>query len=164
VPPLARLAGYAQCLAGNGLADPSEDGEVRAMTQAIEHAHTAPEDVGYVSTHGTGAPLGDATELRALRRVFGTRSPWLNATKSLTGHCLSAAGVLEAVATVIQLRDGFVHASPGLRDPVEPGGRFTGDRAETVRIGLALSNSFGFGGINTCVALSAARADTEECR
>jgi malonyl-ACP decarboxylase len=157
VPPLARLAGYAQCLDGNSLAAPSEDGEVRVMTRAVERASATPDEIGYVSTHGTGAPLGDVTELRALRKVFGAGSPWLNATKALTGHCLSAAGVVEAVATVIQLRDGFLHASPGLRDPVAPGGRFTGERAEPVRIGLALSNSFGFGGINTCVVLGVAQ-------
>lgn len=154
--PLAGLAGAAVVLDGNHLADPSVDGEVRAMEGALAQAGVSAADVGWVSAHGTGSPLGDRTEADALRKVFGTGDdgPWVNATKSLTGHCLSAAGVVEAVAAVLQLRAGFVHPDPGLRRPVDAGLRFTGGEPRRARGGFVLSNGFGFGGINSAVVLS----------
>lgn len=153
----ALLTGYAQRLDANSLANPAEDGEVTVMVNALQRAGRKPREVGYVNAHGTGSPLGDRTEIRALRRVFGGQGqgPWVNSTKALVGHCLSAAGVVEAVATVVQLRDGFLHPNTGLRRPPSPGCRFVGQHAEQVRAGLALSNGFGFGGFNTCVALAA---------
>lgn len=156
VPVLAVLAGYEQRLDANSLANPSEDSEVAAMTNAIRRAGVAPDCVGYVNAHGTGSPVGDLTEVLALRRVFGSDggSPWVNSTKSLVGHCLAAAGVIEAVATIIQMTGGFVHANPGLRRPMEPGCRFVGERSERARVEFALSNGFGFGGFNACVLLA----------
>ncbi|MFE7323788.1 beta-ketoacyl synthase N-terminal-like domain-containing protein [Streptomyces sp. NPDC057565] len=157
-PPFAELSGYAQRLDANRLADPSADGEADAMEAAIERAGLSPADIDYVNAHGTGAPLGDAAELQALRAVFGSRGPWVNATKALTGHCLSAAGVVEAVATVIQLRDSFVHPTVGLTSPVDASHRFVGPTAKGVPLRHALSNSFGFGGISTSVVFGAAPA------
>lgn len=155
----AVLAGYAQRLDANCLADPAEDGEVAVMLNALRCAGREPWEVGYVNAHGTGSPLGDRTEVSALGRVFGGAGtgPWVNSTKALTGHCMSAAGVVEAVATVVQMREGFLHPNTGLRRPLSPGCRFVGQRAEPVRVALALSNGFGFGGFSTCVALAAAR-------
>ncbi|MFI5972508.1 beta-ketoacyl synthase N-terminal-like domain-containing protein [Streptomyces sp. NPDC051452] len=155
-PVLAGFAGSAVVLDGNHLADPSADGEVRAMLGALAQAGLGPGDIGWVSAHGTGSPLGDRTEAEALRKVFGTgdEGPWINATKALSGHCLTAAGVLEAVAVVLQLRGGFVHPDPGLRDPVDPGLRFVAGEARQARGGFALSNGFGFGGINSAVVLA----------
>ena len=77
--------------------------------------------------------------------------PWINATKALVGHCLSAAGVVEAIATVVQMRHGFVHPNPYLSRPIDPRYRFVGGCAEPARVDVALSNSAGFGGFNTCV-------------
>ncbi|GAA4826174.1 beta-ketoacyl synthase N-terminal-like domain-containing protein [Streptomyces ziwulingensis] len=155
-PALAGFAGAAVVLDGNHLADPSVDGEVRAMEGGLAQAGVGPADIGWVSAHGTGSPLGDRTEAEALRQVFGTGGdgPWINATKSLSGHCLSAAGVLEAAAAVVQLRAGFVHPDPGLRDPVDAGLRFVGDEPRRARAGFVLSNGFGFGGINSAVVLA----------
>ncbi|MCM2416760.1 beta-ketoacyl synthase N-terminal-like domain-containing protein [Streptomyces sp. RKAG293] len=153
---LGRLAGHAIALDGNHLADPSADGEARAMRAALAAAGLAPRDIAYVSAHGTGSPLGDATETTALRDLFGEAAdgPWVNATKGLTGHCLAAAGVVEAVAVMLQIREGFVHPSPGLDKPADPGCRFSGPVAARTDIAFALSNGFGFGGINTSVALA----------
>ncbi|WP_030257036.1 MULTISPECIES: beta-ketoacyl synthase N-terminal-like domain-containing protein [Streptomyces] len=158
--PLAEVAGYAMALDGNSLADPDESGEVRAVRRALAVAGLDPADIAYVNTHGSGSRLGDRTELDALRRVFGPHSgrPWLNATKGMTGHCLGAAGVVEAVATVVQMRDGFVHPNVGLRDPIETGWRFVGAEAVDVAVPTALSTSFGFGGFNACVVLKEAAA------
>lgn len=150
----AELAGYSVALDGSSLAAPTVDGEVRAMSKALSAAGISPGELDYISPHGTGSVLGDATELAALRRVLGSawNKPWLNATKALTGHCLTAAGVVEAAVTVLQMREGFIHPSPGLLDPVEPGWRFTGPAAVPARIRTALSASYGFGGFNAAIA------------
>lgn len=154
--PLAELAGYAVQLDGSRLADPSEAGEAAVMTRAIARAGLEPHQIAYVNTHGSGSTLGDAAELAALQRALGDcfATPWVNATKSLTGHCLGAAGVVEAVATVAQLQGGFVHPNPGLDEPIDPECRFVGARATPAAIPFALSNSFGFGGINTSIVLA----------
>ena len=155
VPVLARLAGYAAALDGNSLSNPDPLGEARAMRAALLSAGTAAAAVDYVNAHGTGTPAGDDAELKALRELFnaGDPAPWLNSTKALTGHCLSAAGVLEAVATVAQIRAGFVHPNPALTEAAEPGHRLVGRTASPARIERALSNSFGFGGFNSSVLI-----------
>ncbi|HEX4954751.1 MAG TPA: beta-ketoacyl synthase N-terminal-like domain-containing protein [Thermoanaerobaculia bacterium] len=153
---LAELAAGALALDGRALADPTVAGEVRVMREALRRAGRSAAEVSYVNAHGTGSPLGDAVEARALAEVFAgvQPGPWINSTKALTGHCLSAAGVIEAVATVLALRDGRVHANPGLREPIEPRLRFVGRRAEQGELRLALSNGFGFGGINSSLVLA----------
>jgi malonyl-ACP decarboxylase len=154
---LAELAGYSVGLDANSLANPDEEGQVRVIAGAIARAGLRSEDVAYVSAHGTASPLGDETEARALRRVFGASSPAgprVNATKSVTGHCLAAAGVIEAVAAVIQLRDGFLHPNVGLERPIDTDHRFVGQRPEPFDGGAALSASYGFGGVNTAVVLA----------
>lgn len=152
----AVLAGYAQRLASNSLADPSATAEANVMRAAMARAGLAPGAIGYVNTHGTGSPAGDVAEASALRDVFAgsEATPWANASKGLVGHCLTAAGTIEAVATVLQLRDGFLHPNPGLKQPLDCGCRFVGERAVPVRVDAALSNGFGLGGFNACVALT----------
>jgi malonyl-ACP decarboxylase len=153
---LAHLVGYACKLDGNSHADPSEDGEVRVMTEAIARAGLAPTDIGYVNAHGTSSPLGDHTEVRALRRVFEAARvrPVINSTKGWVGHCLSAAGVVEAIAVIAQLAGDFVHPSANLERPIDAACRFAGAAAEPARLAFALSNAFGFGGINTSVVIA----------
>ncbi len=153
VVPLAEIAGAAQALDGARHADPSVSGEVRAMRGALTRAGVAPSDVDYVNAHATATAAGDDAEAAALHEVFGTARPWVNATKALTGHCLASAGVVEAVAAVIQLREGFVHPNPGLEDPVHPWLRLAGEQMHKADLRCALSNSFGFGGINTSIVL-----------
>lgn len=156
----ADVAGYAAGLDANRLANPSEAGEAAAMIRAIAHAGLEPHHIAYVNTHGSGSSLGDVTELAALRRGLGRwfEAPWLNATKALTGHCLGAAGVLEAAASVIQIRGEFVHPNPELDDPIDRECRFAGAVAVHGTIPFALSNSFGFGGINTTIVFGDPRA------
>ncbi|MGC4806657.1 beta-ketoacyl synthase N-terminal-like domain-containing protein [Micromonospora sp. DT233] len=152
----AEIVGAGICLDANSGANPDEHGEVRAMAAALAAAGRPPGDVGYVNAHGTGSPLGDRTEAAALLRIFGSGAdrPWVNATKALTGHCLYAAGVLEAIATIVQLRGGFLHPDPRLVESIEPRLRLVGREPIPARVGLALSNGFGFGGINTSVAIA----------
>jgi malonyl-ACP decarboxylase len=153
VPWWATVAGHALRLDGNGLADPSVAGEVWVMAQAICRAGAVPDQISYVNAHGTGSALGDEVELAALREVFavGHRQPWVNSTKGLVGHCLCSAGVVEAVASLVQMRDCFVHPNANLRRPIETRCRLVGERSVPATIDLALSNGFGFGGFNTSV-------------
>ncbi|MEO3808338.1 beta-ketoacyl synthase N-terminal-like domain-containing protein [Sphaerisporangium sp. B11E5] len=152
---LAELAGYDLKLDANSLPDPNEDGEAKVMTGAMEMAGVEPGQIDYVNAHATATPLGDEIEVRALGRVFGPDigKPWVNSTKGLVGHCMCAAGVVEAVASIIQLRDGFVHPNLNLRRPIDDGCRFVRGAAQPADIQYALSNSFGFGGFNTSIVL-----------
>ncbi len=150
-----QIGGGAVCLEGNRSSDPSIGGEVRAMRQALQDAGHETEDVDYVNAHATSSVLGDAVEAKALKDVFDARLDRvsINATKGLTGHCLYAAGVVEAIATLIQMKGGFLHANTNLENPVDDECRFIRLTAETKQSELALSNAFGFGGINTSVVI-----------
>lgn len=154
-PPLGRLRGGAQCLDANRSSNPSPPGEARAMTNALADAGVRADEVDYVNTHGTGSIAGDQAEYDAIREVFGARFPrvWLNATKAIAGHCLSAAGVVEAAAVLIQMNGGFLHRTPGLEHAIGSEGRFVGPETIDAPVRLALSNSFGFGGINTSLVI-----------
>ncbi len=153
VPILAEIPGTACLLDGNHLPNPSARGEAKVMAEALRRAGLAPGQIDYLNAHGTGSLLGDATEAEAICEVFQDHASrlWINSTKSLTGHCLSSAGAVEAIATIVQMREGFVHPNLNLEKPIA-GCRFCGPAAAPCRIDAALSNSFGFGGINTCVA------------
>lgn len=153
---LAELAGYDLKLDANSSSNPQEDGEVLAIQNAIRNAGLESDEIAYVNAHGTGSPLGDRTELRALRRALGQSftQTWVNATKALTGHCLCAASVIEAVATVIQMAGNFVHPNINLSRSIDPDCLLVGTRAEVAKIDFALSNGFGFGGFNTSIVLA----------
>lgn len=155
IPLLAEMLGGSIILDSNRLSDPNENGEIKAMESALKQAGITVQDVDYINTHGTSSPLGDATELSAIKKVFKeeTARVWVNATKGITGHCLFSAGVVEAIASVIQMRVGFIHPNINLENPIESDFRFAGNTSTTAQIKTAISNSFGFGGINTCIVL-----------
>ena len=152
---LAEILGGSLVLDGNRLPDPSEDGEVRAMESALSMSKVSADQVDYLNTHGTSSPLGDETEMRAVRRVFKDILPhvWINATKGLTGHCLCSAGVVECIATIIQMKEGFVHPNVNLENPIDSQCRWVGPASVQADIQIAMSNSFGFGGINSTIIL-----------
>ncbi|MEQ7053650.1 beta-ketoacyl synthase N-terminal-like domain-containing protein [Paenibacillaceae sp. P-4] len=152
-PILGYILGGAFHLDGNRLSNPSVEGEAQVMEQAIKRAGVSLDDIGYINTHGTSSPLGDVTELLAIRTTFGDRVSdiWLNATKSLTGHCLFSSGVVEAIASVIQMNEDFVHPTLNLSSPIESGFRFCVGASASARLDTVMSNSFGFGGINTSI-------------
>ncbi|MDT0269594.1 beta-ketoacyl synthase N-terminal-like domain-containing protein [Streptomyces sp. DSM 44915] len=160
--PLARLLGGAVLLHGSRLSTPSLPDEVRVMRAALADAGLDAGQLDQVNAHATATPLGDEVEAEALREVLGPHvaRPWVNATKSLTGHCLGASAAIEAVACVQQLRHGFVHPNANLRQPVPAAKplRLAGRRAVEAETRYALSNAFGFGGINTSVVLAAPAA------
>ncbi len=152
---IGELAGASCVLDGNHLPNPSLDGEVRAMRNGIEQAGITAEMIDYLNAHGTASPIGDQIECEAIRKVFGAHAPHLcvNATKPLTGHCFSSAGIIEAVASLIQLNEGFVHPNLNLEVPIDEEIGFVGKEPKPFNGEFGLSNSFGFGGINSSVVL-----------
>lgn len=143
---VAELVGYGATSDGYDMVQPSGEGAVRCMRMALEGVE---EPVDYVNAHGTSTPVGDARELEAMRAVFGDRIPPISATKSLSGHALGAAGVHEAIYSLLMLRDGFISASANVEelDPAAEGYPIVTERRDAP-LRLVLSNSFGFGGAN----------------
>ncbi|WP_277620432.1 beta-ketoacyl synthase N-terminal-like domain-containing protein, partial [Chromobacterium sphagni] len=150
--PYARLAGWGVAMDANRQPDPSPEGEARAIRMALQRAGRAAIDIDYVNTHGTGAPLGDETELRAIQSC-GLSHAYLNATKSIVGHGLSAAGAVEIVATLLQMKAGRLHPTKNLVDPIAPSLNWVRERSVASAIDTALTLSMGFGGINTALCL-----------
>lgn len=155
VPALATVVGEAINLHASATTEPNLDGEVRAMRTALQHSGLAATDISYLNTHGSSSPLGDSVEIQAIEQVFDDHFPnvWLNATKGMTGHCLYSAGVVEIIATVVQMQHGFLHANMNLENPINTTARFCGKKAVSKQVDIAMSNAFGFGGINTSIVL-----------
>jgi malonyl-ACP decarboxylase len=154
---VAKLLGGALVLEGNRLANPNEMSEIRAMKSALDKAHVKIDEVDYLNAHGTSSPLGDQTEIKAIRQVFQDRlsDVWINSTKGLTGHCLYSAGIVEAIATIIQMQQGFIHPNLNLDNPIETRCRFSDSTSVSTQIKTAMSNAFGLGGINSSIILCA---------
>jgi 3-oxoacyl-[acyl-carrier-protein] synthase II len=152
--PLAELVGYGEtCDAHDIVAlEPSGAQIRRAILDCLDDAALPASEVGYVNAHGTGTPGNDPVECEALLDVFGTGVA-VGSTKSLLGHTLGASGALEAVATVLALRDGVVHPTGNLDEPIAPLAFPT--RATRLPLRHALSQSFAFGGQNAVLALRA---------
>jgi 3-oxoacyl-[acyl-carrier-protein] synthase II len=126
------------------------------MQAALEDAHMRPEEIDYINTHGTSTPIGDGAEVKAIVQVFGGHAYKLNisATKSMTGHCLGAAGVIEAIASIKSVLHDIVPPTINhfTDDPeLDPKLNFTFNKAQQRSVRAALSNTFGFGGHNACV-------------
>ncbi len=156
---------YAEMLGGASTSDasrlpkPNAAGQARAMRLALEDAGVRPEQVDYVNAHATSTVAGDVVEAEAIKMALGEhayRIP-VNSTKSMTGHCLTAAGLVELVATVLQIEHGFVHPTINLDEP-DAGCDldFVPHEARPYRIEIAMSNAFGFGGLNTALVVGKA--------
>lgn len=148
----AELVGYGVTSDGADMVAPSGEGAVRCMNMAMEHL-TAPID--YLNTHGTSTPLGDVTELKAVREVFGETIPPLSSTKALSGHSLGAASVHEAIYCLLMMRDGFIAGSAniGELDPLVEGFPIVRE-TQPAQLNTVMSNSFGFGGTNAALVFS----------
>lgn len=131
---------------------PSQDGEVDAINRALHNAGVPPAEVDYFNAHGTGSPIGDETELAAMRAAGLSRAS-INATKSITGHGLTAAGAVEIAATLLQMRGGWLHPTLNLEQPLDPALNWVVGSAVDRPIEIAVSLSLGFGGFNTAVCL-----------
>ena len=144
----AELVGYGATSDGFDMVQPSGEGAVRCMEQAIADLD---RPVDYLNSHGTSTPVGDVRELEAIGTVFGNRVPPISATKSLTGHALGAAGVNEAVYTLLMLRDDFIASSANINtiDSEAESFPIVQERRDNAGLNVVMSNSFGFGGTNS---------------
>lgn len=152
VEPYAHLAGSAMTNDGNRNPNPSRDGEVRAIGLALERAGWSAAAVDYVNPHGTGSAIGDVTELEALH-ACGLGHARINATKSVTGHGLTAAGAVELAAVLLQMRAGKLHPTRNLDNPIDASLNWVRETAVAHRIDRAINLSMGFGGVNTAVCV-----------
>jgi 3-oxoacyl-[acyl-carrier-protein] synthase-1 len=143
----AELVGYGATSDGHDMVAPSGEGAIRCMQQAMA---TVKGDIDYVNAHGTSTPVGDVTEIKALREVFGDRIPPVNSTKSLTGHSLGATGAQEAIYSILQMNNGFIAESANIEeiDPEVADAPIVRSRVDNAKLERVLSNSFGFGGTN----------------
>lgn len=143
----AELVGYGATSDGHDMVAPSGEGAVRCMQQAMA---TVEGDIDYINAHGTSTPAGDIQELKAVREVFGDNTPPIASTKSLSGHSLGAAGVQEAIYSLLMMEHGFIAASANV-DTLDEGAEgmdIVRERRDGVTVTRAMSNSFGFGGTN----------------
>ncbi len=150
------ITGYGATSDGYDMVAPSGFGGERAMRLAMS---TLPPDrrVDYINSHGTSTPVGDITEVEAIRRVFGRgKTPPISSTKPLTGHSLGAAGVQEAIYALLMMKSGFIAPSANVTtlDPSLDEGEIVTTLSDGIQIDTVLSNSFGFGGTNATLAIS----------
>ncbi len=143
----AELVGYGATSDGYDMVQPSGEGAVRCMKQALA---TVDAPIDYINPHGTSTPIGDVREVEAIREVFGENMPPISSTKSLTGHSLGAAGAHEAIYSLLMLRDDFICESANIEELDEPfrDAPIVRERIENAGLNTVMSNSFGFGGTN----------------
>lgn len=147
----AEIVGYGATSDGYDMVAPSGEGAVRCMEQAM---HGVEGEVDYLNTHGTSTPVGDVQELKAIQEVFGDKSPAISATKAMSGHALGAAGVHEAIYTLLMMKHNFVAPSINIGTLDEKAqGLDIVTQARDANINLAMSNSFGFGGTNATLVM-----------
>src|SRR6202142_3473034 len=146
----AEVAGYGATSDGHDMVAPSGEGAMRCMKMALE---TCKAPIDYINPHATATPVGDLKEIEAIRDVFGAKCPPISATKSLTGHSLGAAGVQEAIYSLLMMQNGFICESANIQnlDPAMADMPIVRERRDNVKLGAVLSNSFGFGGTNASV-------------
>jgi 3-oxoacyl-[acyl-carrier-protein] synthase I len=146
----AELVGYGATSDGQDMVQPSGEGAIRALKLALDGVEGP---VDYINTHGTSTPVGDQRELEAIGTVFGERMPHINSTKSLTGHALGAAGVHEAIYSLLMMEQNFISASANITQVDPEAERFpiVRERLDNQRLSTVMSNSFGFGGTNACL-------------
>jgi 3-oxoacyl-[acyl-carrier-protein] synthase II len=138
--------------------DPEGQGAIRVMQEALDDAGMKPADIDYINMHGTSTPLGDIAECKAIKAVFGDHAYEMNlsSTKSMTGHLLGGAGAIEAIATVLAIKNSVIpptinHEEGDDDEQIDYKLNFTFNKAQKREVRAALSNTFGFGGHNSCI-------------
>lgn len=147
----AEVVGYGATSDGYDMVAPNGEGATRCMQQALE---TVEGPIDYLNTHGTSTPVGDVAEIQAMRNVFGEKLPPYGSTKSLSGHSLGAAGVHEAIYSLLMMKDGFIAGSANIEtlDPAAEGTPIVRESRDAV-LTQVMSNSFGFGGTNATLVM-----------
>lgn len=148
----AELVGYGATSDGHDMVVPSGEGAVRCMQQALK---TVKGKIDYINAHGTGTPVGDTVELKAIRMVFGDQVPPVSSTKSLSGHSLGAAGVHEMIYSLLMLENNFIAVSANINqlDDAAMGMPIVTQIQDDIHLNTVMSNNFGFGGTNACLVL-----------
>ena len=143
----AEIIGYGATSDGHDMVQPSGEGAVRCMRMSMENIGC---EIDYINPHATSTPIGDEKEVEAIRETFGNKIPNISATKSLTGHSLGAAGVQEAIYSILMMQNDFIAKSANIEniDPKFEDLPINRERIDNANIGCLLSNSFGFGGTN----------------
>lgn len=148
------LVGYAATADAYHITAPTVDGPLRSMQQALKSAELNPQDVDYINAHGTSTPVGDLNETNAMKACFGEHAPKISisSTKSMTGHLLGAASAIEAVFSIMTLKDNVIPPTINIFNQDEECDLdFTPNVAKEKPVNIVLSNSFGFGGVNSTV-------------
>jgi 3-oxoacyl-[acyl-carrier-protein] synthase-1 len=156
-PIYAEITGYAANSDGHDMVAPSGEGAVRCMRMAMEgFGDRKPGKIDYLNPHGTGTPVGDEKEIGAITEVFGDHMPPVSSTKSLTGHSLGAAGVQEAIYSLLMMKSGFITKSAHIDNlyPSFANANIVRETISNARLDTVMSNSFGFGGTNGCLIMS----------
>ncbi len=149
---LAEIVGYGATSDGADMVAPSGIGAINCIKQAIKQA--AITKVDYINTHGTSTPIGDVTELEAIRQVFGAELPPVSSTKSMTGHSLGAVGVQELIYCLLMLNHGFIAPSINIKNLDERAQDFDiVMQTRPANLNTIMTNSFGFGGTNACLII-----------
>jgi 3-oxoacyl-[acyl-carrier-protein] synthase-1 len=145
----AEITGYGATSDGHDMVSPSGEGAVRCMQMAMATAKSKTLD--YINAHGTSTPVGDIKEIQAVKEMFGDAIPAINSTKSLSGHSLGAAGVQEAIYSLLMMENNFICESANIEnlDPEVEGVPVVRERQDNVELNAIMSNSFGFGGTNS---------------
>ena len=149
----AEITGYGATSDGHDMVQPSGEGAVRCMNQALK---TMDGEIDYINSHGTSTPIGDLKELEAIKKVFPNKSPHISSTKSLTGHSLGATGVHETIYSLLMLNNNFLCGSANISD-LDESAKEHNILIETINkkdIQNVISNSFGFGGTNATLGFS----------
>ncbi|MDC9594860.1 beta-ketoacyl-[acyl-carrier-protein] synthase family protein [Xenorhabdus sp. IM139775] len=152
----AEIKGYGASLDAHKLTapDPAGLGAENAIRQAIRDSGLRPEQIDYINAHGTSTPLNDALETAVIKRVFGSQPPLVSSTKSMLGHWIAAAGAIEAVATILTVKNQFILPTINLETP-DPRCDldYVPQQGRAAPVQNAITNSFGFGGINSCLVI-----------
>ncbi|MBL4822423.1 MAG: beta-ketoacyl-ACP synthase I [Colwellia sp.] len=152
----AEIVGYGATSDGYDMVAPSGEGAVRCMQQAMQGVTG---EIDYLNTHGTSTPVGDVKELGAIQQLFGEKSPAISATKAMTGHALGAAGVHEAIYSILMMENNFVAPSINIENLDEQAeGLDIVTQKRDVELNLVMSNSFGFGGTNATLVMQKYKA------
>jgi len=154
----AELVGYGMTCDANHLTSPHPEGlgAIKAMQTALREAGMKPEDIDYINAHGTSTPVNDPVETKAIKAVFGDHAYKLkvSSTKSMTGHCIGAAGGIEAIISILAMRDQFFPATINLDNPDTEAGcdlDYVPNKGVSGKINAVMSNTLGFGGHNGIV-------------
>lgn len=148
----AKIRGCSMVMDGNRNPNPSYEGEVKVIKNVLEQSNLLPSQIKYVNPHGTGSLIGDEIELKAIKECNLSHS-YINATKSIIGHGLTAAGTVETIATILQMKESCLHPTRNLENPIDTQFNWVTNKPISTDIDYALSLSFGFGGVNTAICL-----------